>query len=91
MILKQKIMIGATALFGMGIGSLGLGVAHAQTNTTPKPAVHSVVNSSSADPAESATSAESDGPGGHQDPNGVDVQYGSQSGPDTGASDTSGN
>ena len=96
MILKQKILVGAATLVGMGIGSVGLGVAHAQTNTTSTPAVQgpaaqSVVNSSSADPAETATSAESDGPGGHQDANGVDVQYGSQSGPDTGGSDISGN
>lgn len=90
MILKQKVMIGATGLLGMGIGSLGLGVAHAQTNTTPKPAAHAVANPNTVDPAETA-SATSDGPGGHQDLNGANVQYGSQNGPDTGGSDTSGN
>lgn len=89
MILKQKIMVGATGLLGMGIGSLGLGVAHAQTPTPPQPAVHAVANTSTPDGAK--TSAESDGPGGHQDLNGANVQYGSQSGPDTGGSDTSGN
>lgn len=90
MVLKQRIVVGATALVGMGIGSIGLGVAHAETNPAPNVGVHTTLDTSSPEPAETVTSAESDGPGGHQDPNGIDVQYGSQSGPDTGGSDTSG-
>lgn len=92
MILKHKILVGAASLVGMGIGSLGLGVAHAQTNPPSPPAVSSVTQSGTgADAAEAVTSPESDGPGGHQDPNGVDVQFGSQSGPDTGGAGTAGN
>ena len=78
MILKQKILIGAASLVGMGIGSLGLGVAHAQT-TNPPPVTQTLTQSSPSsgvDSAESPATAESDGPGGHQDPNGVDVNSG---------------
>ncbi|MCU4186412.1 hypothetical protein K6U06_18740 [Acidiferrimicrobium sp. IK] len=89
MILKQKILVGVTALAGMGIGSLGVGVAHAQTPPPPAPAARGVLAPASSAP-EAAAGVESDGPGGHQDPNGVDVQYGSQSGPDTGGSANSG-
>lgn len=92
MILKQKLLVGAASLVGMGIGSLGLGVAHAQTNPTSPPAVSSVTRSGTgADAPEAVTSHKSDGPGGHQDANGVNVQYGSQSGPDTGGVGTAGN
>lgn len=93
MILKQKLLIGAASLVGVGIGSLGLGVAHAQSNPSSPPIVSSVTQSgTSTDAPETAVSTkETDGPGGHQDSNGVDVQYGSQSGPDTGGADTGGN
>ena len=79
MILKHKILIFGSSLVGMGVGSLGLGVAHAQT-TTPPAAVttagHSSAVTGTADGPESAAGVESDGPGGHQDANGADVQSG---------------
>lgn len=79
MILKHKALIVASSLVGMGVGSLGLGVAHAQT-TTPPAAVttagHTSAVTGAADGPEAAAGVEPDGPGGHQDPNGADVQSG---------------
>lgn len=85
MLLKQKLMIGATALFGMGVGSLGLGVAHASTGSTNPPAVHASVTDG---PEVAGASTEPDAPGGHQDLNNADVQYGSQTGADATESST---
>ncbi|MDE3207182.1 MAG: hypothetical protein KGQ66_23505 [Acidobacteriota bacterium] len=80
MILKHKILIFGSSLVGMGVGSLGLGVAHAQT-TTPPAAVttagHTSASTGAVDSPEVAAAAvESDGPGGHQDANGANVQSG---------------
>lgn len=96
MVLKHKVLIFASSLVGMGVGSLGLGIAHAQTTTNP-PAVTQTANQTSggADSPEAPAkaSAETDGPGGHQDPNGVNVdgQFGSQTGPDVGGGTEAGN
>ncbi len=79
MILKHKVLIFASSLVGMGVGSLGLGVAHAQT-TAPPAAVttagHASAVTVAADGPEAAAGVESDGPGGHQDANGANVQSG---------------
>ena len=91
--LAQKLAVGATGLVGLGIGSLGLGVAHAQTvtHTNPASVVTSPTSKGGADLPETATSTESDGPGGHHDPPGANAQFGAQSGPDTGGADRAAN
>lgn len=79
MILKHKILILGSSLVGMGVGSLGLGVAHAQTVAPPAAvttAGHTSTLPGSAEGPKAAAGVESDGPGGHQDANGADVQSG---------------
>lgn len=78
MLLKQKLMIGATALLGMGIGSIGLGVAHASPNTGA-----AVVQANTNGPDTEATV-----PGQVDPAGGPNDQVGSQSGPDTPGADT---
>ena len=92
--LTQKVAVGAAALAGtLGFGGLGLVAAFAgspaASAATPPAATLTVAtnpvtagNPEAGGNAEHAT--EADGPGGHQDPPGANVQYGSQSGPDTG-------
>ncbi len=83
----QKLAVGAAGLVGLGMGSFGLGVgfaAPAHSSVTQPPAANSQANNQPA----TDSSAESDGPGGHQDPPGVDVQSGSQTSPDTGGDAT---
>lgn len=79
MTLKHKFLIFASSLVGMGAGSLGLGVAHAQTATHPAAvatAEHSGSVTKAPDGPEAAVGVESDGPGGHQDADGLNVQSG---------------
>ncbi len=93
--LTQKLAIGATGLGGLAIGSLGLGVAHAQSASTSVPAVSTPaagpVTTQAEAPDAPTIGASADAPGGHQDPPGANVQFGSQSGPDTGGVDTAAN
>lgn len=79
----QKLVVGVTALVGLGVGSLGLGFAHASpAPPTPVSSVTAEVGGSS-EPLGTPSSVESDGPGGHQDVPGANVESGTQSGPDT--------
>ena len=79
--LRTKILIAASLLVGMGVGSVGLGTAHAQAPVSPPAHNESASQSTVSDqPGTSemqrTAGAETDGPGGHQDPDGVDVQAG---------------
>ncbi len=98
--LTQKLAIGATSLGGLAIGSLGLGIAHAQTTAprAPAPVVSTpaaVGGNQTAPTAETPDAPEvgatADAPGGHQDPPGANVQSGAQNGPDTGGTDAGAN
>ncbi len=77
--LMQKLAVGATALAGLGVGTLGLGVAHA--SSVPHEAAAHVATTPASD-----RNVEADAPGGHQDPHGVNSNSGSQTGPDTASS-----
>lgn len=93
----KKIAVGGSAAAVLGIATLtGTGMAFAAgtapvATSAPSSTVQHLGQSTSkaTAPAEKAgneTAAESDGPGGHADANGVDVQQGDQSAPDTATS-----
>jgi hypothetical protein len=84
--IKHKLAAGAAAISLLGLGSLGLGVANAQSSTPP-PAASTQAPSTAATPdateapgtpeAADATEAPDttpDDPNGHADAEGVDVQ-----------------
>lgn len=86
----KKIVIGGTAAAALGLAALaGTGTAFAsshQSSTVQHVSQGASKAAASAEKAGNETAAESDGPGGHADANGVDVQQGDQSAPDTAAS-----
>lgn len=92
--LVQKLAVGGIGLVGAGIGSLGLGVAYAQTPASSSTASTVVAHQGSQvapDRAKVVTAKESDAPGGPQDLGGANVQSGAQGGLNTGGPDSGAN
>jgi hypothetical protein len=72
---SRKVIINSAAAAAILAGILGGGVAWASATPAPAPSGPAASNTEAPEPAEGAEGAEADGPGGHEDPAGANVDH----------------